>query len=107
VVQQVEVPASQLGPQEDDTHDDALNVNIAGRRVAGGTTTLEARGYLSRFSEESDGRLAPPQSTPTTGFSVRRISIRLSAILRSSPSSRTRGSSAANTRRRAGVRGPA
>jgi hypothetical protein len=40
VVQQVEVPASQLGPQEDDTHDDALNVNIAGRRVAGGTTTL-------------------------------------------------------------------
>lgn len=54
----------ELGPQEDDIRDRTLNVNLTGSWVAGPSTTLEARGYLSRYWEDATGRLAPPRSTP-------------------------------------------
>jgi outer membrane receptor for ferrienterochelin and colicins len=54
----------ELGPQEDDIRDRALSVNVAGNWLAGAQTTVEARGYASRYSEEANGRLAPPRSTP-------------------------------------------
>lgn len=49
----------ELGPQEDDIRDHALSVNVAGHWLAGANTTVEARGYVSTFSEDSEGRLAP------------------------------------------------
>lgn len=54
----------ELGPQEDDVKDRAMSVNLTGHWFIGGNTTLEVRGYASDYSEESAGRLAPPQSTP-------------------------------------------
>lgn len=54
----------ELGPQEDDIRDRALSVNLASNWLIARNTTLEARGYVSTYSEESSGRLAPPRSTP-------------------------------------------
>jgi outer membrane receptor for ferrienterochelin and colicins len=54
----------ELGPQEDDIRDRALSVNLTGRWLIGRNTMVEARGYASRYAEESAGRLAPPRSTP-------------------------------------------
>ncbi len=54
----------ELGPQEDDIRDRALSVNMTGGWVAGRSTTIEARGYVSAYSEDATGRLAPPRSTP-------------------------------------------
>lgn len=54
----------ELGPQEDDIREAALSVNATARWLVGGNTTFEGRGYLSSYSEESAGRLAPPLSTP-------------------------------------------
>jgi outer membrane receptor for ferrienterochelin and colicins len=54
----------ELGPQEDDIREDALSVNTTAHWLVGGNTTFEGRGYLSAYSEESAGRLAPPRSTP-------------------------------------------
>ena len=54
----------ELGPQEDDVRERSLNVNLSGNWLAGRNTTLEARGYVSTYGEDADGRLAPPLSTP-------------------------------------------
>lgn len=54
----------ELGPQEDDIRDRAVSANVTGHWLLGRKTTLEARGYMSTYSEESAGRLAPPRSTP-------------------------------------------
>jgi len=53
----------ELGPQEDDVRDRAISTNLNGRWLVGRTTTVEARGYASGYSEQSGGRLAPPRST--------------------------------------------
>ena len=53
----------ELGPQEDDIRDRALSVNITGAWLASPSTAVEARGYVSNYSEEANGRLAPPRST--------------------------------------------
>jgi len=54
----------ELGPQDDDIRDRSLGVNLTGRWLASANTTLEARGYVSQYAEDSTGRLAPPRSTP-------------------------------------------
>jgi outer membrane receptor for ferrienterochelin and colicins len=54
----------ELGPQEDDIREKAVSGNANAQWLIGGRTTVEARGYVSTYSEESDGRLAPPRSTP-------------------------------------------
>ncbi|MCC7416187.1 MAG: TonB-dependent receptor [Acidobacteria bacterium] len=54
----------ELGPQEDDVRERALSLNVAASWLAGTSTTIEARGYLSTYAEEAAGRLAPPRSTP-------------------------------------------
>ena len=54
----------ELGPQEDDIRDRAISANVMARWMAGRDTSVEARAYVSDFSERSDGRLAPPRSTP-------------------------------------------
>ena len=54
----------ELGPQEDDVRERSLNVNVAANRLAGTNTTIEARGYVSTYAEDADGRLAPPRSIP-------------------------------------------
>ncbi|MCA1652050.1 MAG: TonB-dependent receptor, partial [Acidobacteria bacterium] len=54
----------ELGPQEDDVQDRALSVNLFGRWLVGRNTTVDMRGYVSSYTEESAGRLAPPRSTP-------------------------------------------
>ena len=54
----------ELGPQEDEIRDQAINVNVAAHWLVGGNTTFEARTYVSTYSERSNGRLAPPRSTP-------------------------------------------
>ena len=53
----------ELGPQEDDIRDRAISGNVTFSWIAGRNTTLEARAYVSDFSERSEGRLAPPRST--------------------------------------------
>jgi outer membrane receptor for ferrienterochelin and colicins len=53
----------ELGPQEDDVREQALSLNLAGNWLVGTTTTIEARGYASSYSEDATGRLAPPRST--------------------------------------------
>ena len=54
----------ELGPQEDDIREQALSGNLTARWMASGKTSLEARAYVSDYSERSEGRLAPPRSTP-------------------------------------------
>ncbi len=54
----------ELGPQEDDIRDRAISANVAGHWLAPGTTSVEARGYVSTYSEDASGHLAPPRSTP-------------------------------------------
>lgn len=54
----------ELGPQEDDIRDRAFTGNLTARWMAPGNTSVEARAYISDYSERSDGRLAPPRSTP-------------------------------------------
>jgi outer membrane receptor for ferrienterochelin and colicins len=54
----------EVGPQEDDIRDQALSANIRGQWLVGGNTSVEARGYLSTYSEDARGQLAPPRSTP-------------------------------------------
>jgi outer membrane receptor for ferrienterochelin and colicins len=39
-------------------------VNLMANWLAGTRTTIEARGYSSRYAEDTAGRLAPPRSTP-------------------------------------------
>jgi outer membrane receptor for ferrienterochelin and colicin len=56
----------ELGPQEDDIRERAISANVAATWTIGGTTKVEARGYVSTYSERADGRLGPPQSTPLT-----------------------------------------
>ncbi len=53
----------ELGPQEDDIRERALSANVTAR-WSPGTTSVEARAYLSGYRERADGRLAPPRSTP-------------------------------------------
>jgi len=54
----------ELGPQEDDLRDRAMNLNVTGRWLTRGSTSVDARASLSSFREASAGRLAPPRSTP-------------------------------------------
>ena len=54
----------ELGPQEDDIRDRAISANLTARWMAGRNTSVEARAYVSDYSERSEGRLAPPRSTP-------------------------------------------
>lgn len=54
----------ELGPQEDDVREQALSGNLAANWLVGRSTTFEARGYVSTYSEDATGRLAPPRSTP-------------------------------------------
>ena len=54
----------ELGPQEDDINEKAVSGNATAQWLVGGRTTVEARGYVSTYSEDSAGRLAPPRSTP-------------------------------------------
>jgi outer membrane receptor for ferrienterochelin and colicins len=54
----------ELGPQEDDIRDRAVGANLTAKWVVGPRTTIDGRAYLSRYSETSEGRLAPPRSTP-------------------------------------------
>ena len=54
----------ELGPQEDDVRENALSLNLTANWSAGTNTTIEARGYVSSYAEDSAGRLAPPGSTP-------------------------------------------
>lgn len=53
----------ELGPQEDDIQDRAVSANLAVQWLASQRTTIEARGYLSAFTEDASARLAPPRST--------------------------------------------
>jgi outer membrane receptor for ferrienterochelin and colicins len=54
----------ELGPQEDDVQEKSVSGNAAAQWLVGGRTTVEARGYLSRYAEDAAGRLGPPRSTP-------------------------------------------
>jgi len=54
----------ELGPQEDDICDRAISANLTARWMAGRNTSIEARAYVSDYSERSAGRLAPPRSIP-------------------------------------------
>lgn len=54
----------ELGPQEDDIRDRAINANVTVRWAGARNTSVEARAYVSDYSERADGRLAPPRSTP-------------------------------------------
>lgn len=54
----------ELGPQEDDVRDRAVSGGVVSNWILGNRTGVEARGYVSSYSEESTGRLAPPVSTP-------------------------------------------
>jgi outer membrane receptor for ferrienterochelin and colicins len=54
----------ELGAQEDDIRDRAVSMNLNAQWLVGRTTTIEARGYASTYSEQAAGRLAPPRSTP-------------------------------------------
>lgn len=60
----------ELGPQEDDIRDRALSANVSANWLSGANTTVEARGYVSRYSEDANGRLAAPRSTPLTPASL-------------------------------------
>jgi len=51
----------ELGPQADDVRDHAFSGNLAAQWI-GGSTTVEARAYLSDFEEHADAWLAPPRS---------------------------------------------
>ena len=53
----------ELGPQEDDIRDRSVSANLTSRWLAGANTTVAVRGYVSRYSEDATGRLAPPRST--------------------------------------------
>lgn len=53
----------ELGPQEDDSRDRAFSVSLTSHWVMGGQTSIELRGYVSKYAEEAAGRLAPPRST--------------------------------------------
>ena len=59
----------ELGPQSDDVQDHSLGANLAARWL-GAKTTVEARGYLSDFSEEANAFLAPPRSAPAPPASL-------------------------------------
>jgi outer membrane receptor for ferrienterochelin and colicins len=61
----------ELGPQADDIRDRALSGSLAANWVVNRRTTLEARGYISSYSEEATGRLAPPRSTPLDPATLR------------------------------------
>ena len=54
----------ELGPQEDDVRERSGSLNLTAHWLAGTNTTIEARGYVSTYLEETAGRLAPPTSTP-------------------------------------------
>jgi outer membrane receptor for ferrienterochelin and colicins len=54
----------ELGPQEDNVRERAIDGGITAGWLVGVGTTIEARGYGSSYSEQSAGRLAPPLSTP-------------------------------------------
>lgn len=54
----------ELGPQEDDIRERALTVNVTANWLMANRTSIEARAYVSRYSEDSTGRLAAPRSTP-------------------------------------------
>jgi outer membrane receptor for ferrienterochelin and colicins len=54
----------ELGPQEDDVDERAISGNVTANWLVGARTTVEARGYVSTYSEDATGRLAPPASTP-------------------------------------------
>ena len=54
----------ELGPQEDDIRERAMSGNVTANWLAGPRTSIEARGYMSTYSEAATGRLAPPRSTP-------------------------------------------
>lgn len=47
----------ELGLQADDVRDRAISGNVTARWFAGHNTSVEARGYVSRYRERSDGRL--------------------------------------------------
>lgn len=53
----------ELGPQEDDIRERTVNVAIAGDWLATPVTSLQIRGGIARFDEDSTARLAPPAST--------------------------------------------
>ena len=61
----------ELGPQEDDIRDRAVSGNLAANWIVNRGTTLEARGYISSYSEDATGRLAPPRSTPLDPATLR------------------------------------
>lgn len=54
----------ELGPQEDDIEDRTGNTNVQFDWLPQAGTTLQARGYVAHYSEDSTGRRAPPASTP-------------------------------------------
>jgi outer membrane receptor for ferrienterochelin and colicins len=54
----------ELGPQEDDIDDDTSSVNVSADWLPRPTTTVQVRGYVSRFDERSRGWLAAPSRAP-------------------------------------------
>jgi outer membrane receptor for ferrienterochelin and colicins len=50
----------ELGPQEDDIDDDTISLNVAADWLLRPTTTMQVRGFTSRFNERSTSRLGPP-----------------------------------------------
>jgi outer membrane receptor for ferrienterochelin and colicins len=53
----------ELGPQEDDIHDDTLSAGLTTDWLVRPSLTLQGRAYLSRYNERSTARLAPPAGT--------------------------------------------
>lgn len=53
----------ELGPQEDNIDDSTVNTNVQIDWLPRAGTTVQARGYYSRYDESSTARLAPPAST--------------------------------------------
>jgi outer membrane receptor for ferrienterochelin and colicins len=60
----------ELGPQADDIQDDTVNAGVTLDWLPRTGTTVQARGYVSRFDERSTGLLAPPRSTPVEAGSL-------------------------------------
>jgi outer membrane receptor for ferrienterochelin and colicins len=54
----------ELGPQEDDVREQALSGNLTGHVLAGASTTIDARVYVSDYAEDAAGRLVLPPATP-------------------------------------------
>jgi outer membrane receptor for ferrienterochelin and colicins len=78
----------ELGPQEDDIRDRAVGANLTARWMVGPRTTIDARTYLSRYSERSEGRLAPPRSTPLDPGSLDERYHKFDVVVAHTPGSR-------------------